>query len=229
MDITCETRFELVSLLATAHSQLCSYHVTLNRSINLLDRFLARHHVAPESLPLLSLSCLWIAAKYEEPTPPSTIALAKFLTGSKYDKRHFCAMESVLLNALEFRLNVPLAIDFLRLFWQFANVALPTAFITLYFLELALMDVRMLMYNPSAIAAGALYLARHVNRVRGEVWSFKMERYTQYDNFAILVVARDLLRVVKDALTLSNRHPIVQKYLQKNFGRVARRPLPSCL
>ncbi|XP_057528819.1 cyclin-D1-1-like [Amaranthus tricolor] len=95
--------------------------VTAYLAVNYLDRFLNSHHLPQTggwSLQLLSVACLSLAAKMEEPLVPSLLDLqvesgpTKFTFNSKTIQR----MELLVLSVLNWRLNLVTPFTFISFF-----------------------------------------------------------------------------------------------------------------
>lgn len=95
----------LVDWLVDVHRKFKLRHETLFLAVNVLDRFLA---LTSDSVPkgkfqLFGVSCLFIAAKYEEIYPP---ALSDFVyvCADTYKAEQILEMEGLILNQLGFSL-----------------------------------------------------------------------------------------------------------------------------
>ena len=156
---------------------------TLFLAVSLLDRFLSSQPVSRSHLQLLGVTCLWVASKYEEVSPP---VLADFveITDNSYRAEDLICMESSLLEVLNYKLTVPTSIHFLHQFLHQYHMqtgalqgscsppgspsqhAQPTkhaarrvGHLAEYLLELGLLTPDVLRYRPSLVAATALYMA----------------------------------------------------------------------
>lgn len=130
----------LLDWMLCVHSTFNLREETLFLATSILDRFLSRKSVGRPTLPLLALTCLHIAAKYEEIYFPSlqdfAVVLAEQetqrrgcegkvrITKSRVEKLRvkFTRMEAVVLNTVCFELTVPTPLTFLTRFLK-ANVA----------------------------------------------------------------------------------------------------------
>ena len=126
---------------------------------------------------------------------------------------------------------------FLQRFLRAAHVATVVEYkyleqLTRYILELSLLDITMLAFRPSTIAAAVLLLARillaHHDRVRGPaaqhvVWTRTMEYYAFHEASALEPCARKLHKTLLSARTRGSKvTAICAKYLQAKRGEVAR-------
>lgn len=140
--------------------------VTGYLAVNYLDRFLNSHHLPQTSgwpLQLLSVACLSLAAKMEEPLVPSLLELqvegAKFLFKPKTVQK----MELLVLSALDWRLRLVTPFAFISFFACKLDatgtctrllIARSTAIILSNIREVSFLD-----YWPSSIAAAAVLCA----------------------------------------------------------------------
>lgn len=60
--------------------------------MNYIDRFLEVERIARADFQLLGVTCLWLAAKYDEVYLPSAMDLAE-MTAHTYTPAQLCAME----------------------------------------------------------------------------------------------------------------------------------------
>lgn len=74
--------------------------------VNILDRFLCARECARDRFQLVGITCLILAAKYEESSPPS-IEDFLIITDRAFERRAVLHMESVILSALSFEVTLP--------------------------------------------------------------------------------------------------------------------------
>lgn len=225
-EINEKMRYILVDWLVEVHLKFKLLPETMGLAVNLVDRFLSKHSVARDNLQLVGITCMFLAAKYEEIYPPECNDFV-YISASAYSREQILSMEGTILNAVEFNLTVPTSLHFLRRFSKAASSDYPTHTLCKYLLELALVDMRMNKHYPSVIAAAAVYLARVMTQGSAD-WNTTLQYYTKYDAAFIHPVAAELLLVVRDAQT-SNHQAVVRKYQGRKFGEVAKRPIPSSL
>ena len=121
-----------------------------------------------------------IASKYEEIYVPELVDFV-FISDNTYSQQEIIEMERSILITLEFNISYPTSYRFLERFAKVAKVGQNVFYMAQYFLELTLLECRMLVYYPSLLAAAALFLAiRMFYRDMG-VWTFQMQQCTQYN------------------------------------------------
>jgi hypothetical protein len=225
-EISEKMRYILIDWLVEVHLKFKLLPETMSLAVNLVDRFLSKHSVSRDNLQLVGITSMFLAAKYEEIYPPECNDFV-YISASAYTREQILAMEGTILNAVEFNLTVPTSLHFLRRFSKAASSDYPTHTLCKYFLELALVDMRMNKHLPSITAAAAVYLARVMTHGQSD-WNATLVHYTKYSEETVLPVAQDLLHVLRDAQT-SNHQAVVRKYASRKFGEVAKRPIPQSL
>jgi len=130
---------------------------------NLVDRYLSKKMVARNCLQLVGVTCMLIAAKYEEIYPPEIRDLVH-ITDHAYTREQIIAMEIEILNTLGFHVTVPLSVRFLQRFMQASAVAEHSMRweIAHFLLELTILDYKFIGYSPSMLACAALFLTNRL-------------------------------------------------------------------
>jgi cyclin B len=104
---------------------------------------------------LVGVSALLIACKYEEIYPPELKDFV-FITDRAYTKEDVLQMEFLILSSLSFDLNFPTCYRFLERYMRILGEDPHVMTLALFMMELALIDVRMVQYPPSILAAASL-------------------------------------------------------------------------
>ena len=170
-DITSSMRSILVDWLVEVGEEYRLHPETLHLAINYTDRFLSQMSVLRAKLQLVGTACMYIAAKYEEITPPD-ISEFVYITDDTYTRKQVLCMEHLLLKTLDFRMSQPTANWFLSHFLKFLKLSTNLSqtqhsdlfprieSLSRYLTELTLLDCEtFLHYLPSQIAASAIYIA----------------------------------------------------------------------
>lgn len=217
-DINEKMRAILVDWLVEVHLKFRLKTETLYLCVNIIDRYLERAQVSRSKLQLLGVTCLLLAAKYEEIYPPEVRDLV-YVTDKAYTRQQILKMESAIVNTLGFKLTVPTHYKFLVRFIKAAQCDTRTKLIAYYFCEKTLCDYSMLKYKPSEISAAAVYLAmRAVNSA--SPWTPTLEHYSKYALADVMPCARDIVNIVQNASS-ANLQAINKKYSQQKFGDAA--------
>lgn len=140
---------------------------TVSIAINYLDRYMASPasglaHTDRKTFQLCAMTCLYTAVKIHEPEAMDP-KLVSTLSRGTYSPQEVEVMEAQILGALEWRMNPPTALSFVRMFLDI----LPAGFLTLaqretayelskFQTELAINEYDFLSVRPSIIAYSAL-------------------------------------------------------------------------
>ncbi len=112
-DINNKMRSILVDWLVEVSEEYRLVADTLYNAVNFLDRVLSVHRVSRTQLQLVGITCMWIAAKYEEIYPPNVTEFS-YITDNTYSREQLVTMEADVLRRLKYELTVPTAKFFLR-------------------------------------------------------------------------------------------------------------------
>lgn len=213
----------LVDWLTQLHFKFKMVPETLYLAINYLDRYLqVAKDVRRSKLQLVGVSCMFIAAKYEEIYPPS---IDQFLiTDPSFSKREVINMEYAICGALGFQLTVPTAHSFLCRALKAANVdSLAMVQLCSYITERSLQEYKMLKYPPSIIAAASVSIARKSsNRYP---WSPTLLKYVGYDESDIADCIAEMQKYLKSPPSATDQQIVYKKYSTSRYGNVAQTPL----
>lgn len=181
-DVNNSMRSILVDWLVEVAQEYKLVSETLFLAINYIDRFLSSEVAPRRKLQLVGITCMLVAAKYEEIYAPQIEDFC-YITDNTYTRDEVLAMEQQVLGALSFELTVPTAKTFLR---RFLKAALPGDLpadtrlecLSSYLAELMLPEYGALQFLPSQIAASAVLLA-NVSLGRS-AWTPTLQHYTGY-------------------------------------------------
>ncbi|MBA0743037.1 hypothetical protein Gogos_005758, partial [Gossypium gossypioides] len=112
-DITVNMREMLMAWLVEVTEEYKLVSDTLHLTVLYIDRFLSSHPVSRNKLQLLGVSCMLIASKYEEITPPHIDDFC-YITDNSYTKEEVVEMEKEILKLLDFEIGTPTTRNFLR-------------------------------------------------------------------------------------------------------------------
>lgn len=106
IDITSSMRSILIDWLVEVCEEYKLNLETLYLAVNFTDRFLSQMSVLRGKLQLVGTASMYIAAKYEEITPPDVNEFV-YITDDTYTKKQVLRMEHLLLKVLDFRMSSP--------------------------------------------------------------------------------------------------------------------------
>lgn len=121
IEINAKMRAILVDWLVDVSEEYHMVTDTLYYSVNFLDRVLSVQRVSRSQLQLVGITCMWIAAKYEEIYPPN-VGEFSYITDNTYSREQLVAMEEEVLKKLKYELTVPTAKTFLRRMLQVRGI-----------------------------------------------------------------------------------------------------------
>ena len=156
-------------LLSEFHRMNALKAETFFLTVDLVDRCLSRSKVkkACEELPLLAVTCMHIASKYEEIHPPSLEEerLGTLLADWGITKQEVLDLEVNALTLLNFDLSLPSPLAFLDLLIFEQERSPEYVSLCRYMLELTLFDHYSRKYLPSHLAAATLFLTNAIIEV----------------------------------------------------------------
>lgn len=158
-ELSWKMRGMLVDWLIETHNKFRLLPETLFLAVNIIDRFLSARPVATVKFQLVGITCLFIAAKYEETIAPSIKNLI-YMSDNGYTIEDAIMAERYVLESIDYKLCYPNPMNFLRRISKADNFDTDTRSIAKYFMEISLVDHRFIAFTPSLIAASSLYLAR---------------------------------------------------------------------
>ncbi|KAL1214570.1 Cyclin-A1-2 [Cardamine amara subsp. amara] len=232
LNINASMRSILIDWLVEVAEEYRLLSDTLYLAVNYVDRYLSGNVISKQKLQLLGVSCMMIAAKYEEVCVPQVEDFC-YITDNTYSRNEILEMESSVLNYLKFELSTPTAKCFLRRFLRAAQgkkevPSLQFECVASYLTELSLLDYAMLRYSPSLVSASAVFLALYILHPSRKPWNATLEHYTRYK-------AKHLEACVKNLLQLCHENPsadvvaIRKKYSQHKYKFAAKKFCPTSL
>ena len=203
---------------------------TLHLSFNYIDRYLSRVAVNRTRLQLVGITCMFLASKYEEISPPSVESFV-YMTENTYDREDVFRMEVRVLRYLEFNLSVVTSHTFVQRLTEVSCIDEGDSMyvtriqqLTCYFLELAAMEYEMIKWYPSIVTTSAIALARYALGL--SYWSNEFEQESRYTPEDVSLCMQDLLFLWKRAAG-HRLKAVPEKYRSAECGCVASIPPPQ--
>lgn len=208
----------LVDVQISFKSGLETLHLTvalLNRYLQ-LDRTVGRY-----TLQLVGVTCMQIAAKYEEIYYPGVDDFVA-VCDDMFTHKDILKMEGKILRQLEFNLGNPVSITFLRRWSKIAGVPVDHYTLSKYLLELALMDYNFCHVKASLQAAAACCLSTAIltdEMCLHKIWTPTLAHYSGYK-------FEDLRPVILQFVVLLNNpspklKAIFKKYSEAKYRKVS--------
>ena len=154
----------LIDWIVDVHLKYKLLPETLFITVSMIDKYLQKTSVSRSKLQLVGVTCLLIASKYEEIYPP-TLQEFVHITDNTYCKSDILDMEFHLLHSLSFDLTFPTPYRFLERFAGLLAVDESVLYYAQFLIEQSLIDINIIEYQPSQMAAAALLIAKKVQNI----------------------------------------------------------------
>mmetsp|Transcript_5542 Transcript_5542/g.8642 ORF Transcript_5542/g.8642 Transcript_5542/m.8642 type:complete len:406 (-) Transcript_5542:138-1355(-) len=218
-DITGRMREILIDWLIEVHMKYRLRPETLFLTVNLLDRYLSLASVPRRILQLVGVVAMFVASKFEEISPPEAHDFV-YVTDNAYTKEDLFSMECTMLTALNFQVVVPTTLNFMDRLQRVNCCDGAHRELVQYIVEIALLDVRMIRYLPSHLAAAALLLS-NLLLGRRPAWPAVMAQHSRYVESSLQLCVEEL-RVLLEAVPTNSLQAVRKKYALSEHQFVAR-------
>lgn len=218
-DINEKMRAILIDWLTEVHYKFELMDETLFLTINLIDRFLDRCTVIRKKLQLVGMTAMLLACKYEEVSVPLVDDFV-LISDKAYTRKDVLDMEKLMVNTLQFNMSVPTQYVFMRRFLKAAQFDKKLEFLSFFLIELCLVEYEMLKFQPSLLAAAAIYTAQ-CSLCRYKNWTKTSEWQTKYSEDQLQECSKLMVTYHQKAGTgkLTGVH---RKYSTSKFGYAAK-------
>ena len=177
-DIKASMRCILIDWIISLQDKFYINKRTVFLTINLIDRYLSQNLILKTKFQLLGVTALFIAMKYEEMYMKNINEFVN-LTAQAFDKSEILEMECILIDLVDFNLDLPLSIDFFGVLssvyefnekeYKFGN----------FLLEAFLLDIESCKYKQSEIGLATCYIIlglRHMENINPK-WENNFVKY----------------------------------------------------
>ncbi|KAJ9100628.1 hypothetical protein QFC21_003672 [Naganishia friedmannii] len=212
-----EMRGILTDWLIEVHNKFRLLPETLFLAVNIADRFLSARVVSLSKLQLVGLTCLFIAAKYEEVICPS-VANFLYMADGGYTDDEILAAEKYVLTTLSFDLSYPNPMHFLRRVSKAEGYDIQSRTVAKYLMEISLVDERFLHIEPSRLAASATWMARLV--LGRDEWDATLTHYSGYEEKELTEPAQMFLDYILDP-EYPRHEAFLKKYSARKYMKAA--------
>ncbi|KAL4234811.1 hypothetical protein ACF0H5_006452 [Mactra antiquata] len=203
-DIAPGLRLMLVDwLIQVQEHQSLSQHA-LHLCVNMTDKFLCTNPIKPDTVQLVGITCLLLAAKYHERFPPLISDLI-YLTDDTYTRDQVLKMERFILRKLDFNLNLPGPVTFLERFLMIDQCEKKDLIqsMSMYLIDITMTDVYFVHIKPSLIAACAIYVSRELLGSKC-YWNKTFTHYTKYSEKDLIGCSQAMKRCL--AKTIKSKY-----------------------
>ncbi|KAF8156923.1 cyclin-like protein [Crassisporium funariophilum] len=201
----------LTDWLIQVHVRFRLLPETLFLCVNIIDRFLSARVVSLAKLQLVGVTCMFIAAKFEEVVSPS---VSHFLmcADSSYTESEILQAERYVLKTLDWNLSYPNPVHYLRRISKADDYNVKVRTLAKYLLEIGVLEWRLIAAPPSLMAAAAIWLARMALGM--EQWTPNLAHYSSYKESALVPTASLMLNYILKPI----RHEsFYKKYAGKRY------------
>ncbi|KAF9003393.1 cyclin-like protein [Cyathus striatus] len=201
----------LTDWLIQVHVRFRLLPETLFLAVNIIDRFLSARVVSLAKLQLVGITCLFIAAKFEEVVAPS---VTHFLmcADSSYTESEILQAERYVLKTLDWNLGYPNPVHYLRRVSKADDYNVKVRTLAKYLLEISCLEWRLIAAPPSLMAAAAIWLARLALDM--EQWTPNLAHYSSYPESALIPTANLMLNYILKPIRHDSFH---KKYAGKRY------------
>jgi len=219
--ITPVMRTILINWLVEVAEEYRLRRETLFLAVNYVDRFLQiRENVERNLLQLIGITCILIAAKYEEIEIPRVDELM-FITDNTYSAKEILATEKLILNDLDYDLTVSTLMTFLPRYLEVAHVNDPEIKCHAQFMaDLVLTNYQLgINFSPSLLAASIVCLSRHTYGEKG-LYGSEFLSFTNRTQLELKECAKQIWLVYKKAVHGAMAVAILEKFKSPKYCRV---------
>lgn len=218
-DINEKMRAILIDWLIEVHYKFELMEETLYLTVNLIDRFLALKPVVRKKLQLVGVTAMLLASKYEEVSVPVVEDLV-LISDKAYSRQEVLEMERLMINSLQFNLSTPTPYVFMKRYLKAAEADKKIELLSFFLIELCLIEHEMLRFQPSLLAAAAVFSAT-CTLSGSKYWSKTCEWHTGYSQEQLMDCSRLMVTFHQKAATgkLTGVH---RKYSTSKYGYTAK-------
>ena len=134
---------------------------TLFICVNLIDRYSAKSLIKRKDYQLVGVTCMLIAAKYEEIYPPYVDNFV-YITDHAYRREQIIDKEREILEELQFDITFVTQFRLLQRYAKIARSSEAAFMVAQYTLELSLVEVAMNRWRPDVLACSAIYIGNKI-------------------------------------------------------------------
>jgi len=210
-NLTDDHRQILVDWLVDVHRACRLQPEVLFLAVRLLDIYLSKQVTTKASLQQVGVTCLFVAAKFEEVQAPSLRDFL-YLSDELATVPEILKLEEHLLTCVSFNLTTPTSLQFARRYSKAGKANTEMHTMAKYLIEMALLDLHLqTSYPPSHVAAAAVYLARLYTNT-SPVWDVTLQFYSNYTADQVLPCAKALYQFIRRSASKEGIQASRQKY-----------------
>ncbi|EGT33050.1 CBN-CYB-3 protein [Caenorhabditis brenneri] len=226
-DLDIKTRAILIDWMVEIQETFELNHETLYNAVKLTDMYLNNsNNVDKNTIQKLACCAIFIAAKYDERSPPLVDDLI-YLSGDRFSREDILSMERKLFTVVGYDLGSPLSYRYLRRLGRVCRVDMKSLTMARYILETSLMIYDYAFVSQARQAAASFVLAmRMLDKNHTYDWNPVLEKYSGFTGEEINPLVEHMNHIMhfvtKKWVQLSS---VRQKYSHEVFFHVAEVPL----
>ncbi|KAG5637176.1 hypothetical protein H0H81_005475 [Sphagnurus paluster] len=201
----------LTDWLIQVHVRFRLLPETLFLCVNIIDRFLSARVVSLAKLQLVGVTCMFIAAKFEEIVAPSVTHFLMCADAS-YTESEILQAERYVLKTLDWNLSYPNPVHYLRRVSKADEYNVKVRTLAKYLLEIGCLEWRLIAAPPSLMAGASIWLARLALGM--EVWTPNLAHYSSYPESSLVPTANLMLNYILKPIRHDSFH---KKYAGKRY------------
>ena len=159
-----QDRAKLIDWLCKLHYKFKMFPGTLFTMVSFVDQYLSAEEIPISELQLLGIAALFAAAKFEETYQVPPLKQLISCCAFQYTAAQILQKEADIIKVLDFKLISNSAYRFFEPYSKVIGLELKNYHLAQYILELSLIQPRFLNYQPSLLAASAIYLIKKIRK-----------------------------------------------------------------
>ena len=206
-------RIILLNWIVEVHMKYKQYPETLHLTINIIDRYLScSNNIERNKFQLLGVSAFFIASKIEEITPPDVHQMV-YICDKAYTKNEITEMTFIISKKLNYNFQFVSPYTWVIRCFDIEPGEQKLVGLSCFILECAMLDIEIIEFQPSIIAASAVLIARRSYGISG--WTPTLIKYIGYTGIQLQPCIECIIKFIEGPST--NNSPILKKYKSLKF------------
>ena len=192
---------------------------TLFMSVNIMDRYISKKKITLNNYQLVAISSYLIASKYEDTNTPSINDLI-YISKDIYTHNDIINMEIDILSTLNFDIFSVSSYQFYSFFYLVSNLNNKILFCLGHLiLELCLLNIDIMSYDPSLLAIGSLIVAKKSLEIQGGLPNIKL--FYNYNESDMIEIQKKIVLFLNRIVYSDKNCLILEKFEKKKYLSVS--------
>ena len=192
---------------------------TLFMSVNIMDRYISKKKITLNNYQLVAISSYLIASKYEDTNTPSINDLI-YISKDIYTHNDIINMEIDILSTLNFDIFSVSSYQFYSFFYLVSNLNNKILFcLSHLILELCLLNIDIMSYDPSLLAIGSLIVAKKSLEIQGGLSNIKL--FYNYNESDMIEIQKKIVLFLNRIVYSDKNCLILEKFEKKKYLSVS--------